>query len=338
MENNNEGNIANEKVEATVNKYESLIGSASDEVFSEIINEKTPKEIENEAYINLKRFERDGEILWGRIYGVEQFDMHAIICVLWNGIKISIPDNVFFEKEYNFGSSYASMSEEEQLRKRMQAAKYHINAVVCFRALNVSRDKIKEGEFAGQYSVFAIGSRIAAMEVLRDIFFWHKNRKISDSQPRTIHEGDVLKAHILCVKEENILVECAGVETRIGRADLSDHVFVDNCYDLYKPGDSITVRVKSLYINADTVHLSLTGRLGVVSKLITSMKISGSYIGRIVSAPIGRPYTALLSNGVTAAIGRDRVLGNLDLYIGDEVQVYVSNIFDNYVSGSAIKK
>jgi len=325
------------KETAKQNVHDTVFGIPSEDIFSNLSGmEEQIKE--NDLYHDLKHCVQNNEILWGKIYGTESFNNHVVICVLWNGVKVSIPDNLYFEPEFDFGKGYSEMTKEEQFNRRQQVAKQQINAVICFTVLKVERSKIQEGGFKDQYTMSVIGNRSYAMELLRDIYFWHKNRKDKKTAPRSVEVGDIVKAHVIGVKEEKILVEVAGIETRIGRRDLSDKVFVDNCHDFVSPGDTMNVKVKNLYINKDNIHLGVTGKLGVGSKNIKNMRIGGSYIGRVTSAGKGKCYSVLLSNGVIASINRSQVSGNMDLFLNDTVQVYVVKIYDTYVSGSAIKK
>jgi len=321
-----------------ISVIDSMVGTLSDDIILKEANTKSPEEIENELYRKLKRYEKDGEILWGTIYGIEEFEGHAVFCILWNNIKVSIPDESYFEADYDFGKNYQKLSDTEKLKFRVREAKFKIGALIPFKVILAQRELISKGAYEGEYAITVIGSRRDAMETLRDIWFWHKNRKRTDKTTREVHEGDIVKAHILAVKESSVEIEVLGCETRLVTHNLLDNEIVTNCEDHVSVGDTIPVRIKKVYLNDDgTIHLSATGRLNEVSKLISSMKTGSNYQGQVEKYNAEkRTYTIILINGVLAAVPEASVMGRVELNRGDVVQVYVVNKHDAFVSGSCM--
>ena len=307
----------------------------------DIIESPSEKEIENDIFNNLKRYQRQGEILWGTVYGVEPNERYgeAVISVLYNGVRISIPAHEYFEDSYNFGVTYNDMNDHQKMQRQMLAVRYQIGASVCFVVKGVAREKIKDDElFEDEYDIFAVGSRKEAMAKLRDIWFYHKNRKSSTKQPpRTVNTGDQFDAHVLQVREDMVVVECCGVETRIDNYNVSNSIVMD-CTDYTKPGDTIRVRVRKLHISPTSVYLLVTGRLHDSTKLIRSMKPKSTYLGKVAKYnDKSKFYTVTLKNGVNAAVRTKNVQGEIDLSIGDIVAVTVTSIRPTYVVGLAMK-
>ena len=325
---------------------DALVGTISDDLL--ITKEKSEAEISNDLYTTLKRYEHDGEILWGTVVGVELEAKDVVVIVVWNGIMVKIPATSYFEPEFDFGKNFSRMRfNEDKLAKIARCAKYQLNAKVCFKVAAVRKRLYKTGPFAGSYEIICIGNRRLAMETIRDIYFWHKNRKLSESQtPRSIKVGDIItNVNVLSVKEDNVLVECKGVETRLGAHNLLDSCVVDNCCDYVKPGDSITVRVKQIYLNeqenglSGNVHLSVTGRLNEPKKNLSMIQIGADYLAVVDGFNKEKGvYTMIVKGyGVPAAVPESNVLGRIGLIRGDMVLVHVTNKYDGFISGSARK-
>ena len=317
------------------------VGTRSDDLRAEDSMKKSAKEIEEDNFKKLQTYLRNREILWGTVYAVEETDAweHTIvIAVLYNGVKVSIPDFAYFESNYDFGANYASMSEEQKMRRRQVVAQYQLGARVCFTLMGVDRRRIESGQFENDYMIDAAGSRVDAMALMRDIWFLHKNRKSTSGTPRSVNVGDITDARILAVREDHVLVECLGVETRIDARNLCNDI-VYNCNDVVQPGDVIRVRVRRCYVNNnDRIYLSVSGRLNDPSKAINAMNLPGWFLGHVDSYNAEKnTYTIMLKNGVQAAVRGDSVEGGIDLMIGDRVKVYVFNSFESFVTGRAVK-
>ena len=111
--------IKNTKGEV-INVKDTMIGSLSDDIVLKKAGEQSQAEIESELYRKLKRYEKDGEILWGTITGVEGLNEHAVFSVLWNGLTVYISDDSYFEPSYSFGKNYQLLSEYEKYKYRVR--------------------------------------------------------------------------------------------------------------------------------------------------------------------------------------------------------------------------
>lgn len=318
------------------------VGTVSQEIEEEESRRKSEAEVENDTYNQLRTFARNKEIVWGTVYGCEDSERwpnHVIVTVLYNNVKVMIPDIAYFEDSFNFGPTYDSASEEVKYARRQTTVRYQAGAKVCFIVKDVNREEIKDGQFAGSYLVTASGSRKEAMALLRDIWFIHSNRSgATPGRPRQVNVGDIADARVLSVRQDMVLVECLGVETRIDTYNLNNDI-VENCADFVKPGDTIPVRIRKLHVQGDHVYLTVSGRLNDVSKAILTMRPNSYYIGHVDHYNKDKQmYTIMLKNGVSAAVRKDNVLGGLDLSNGDTVSVFVTRIMPTYVFGVANKR
>lgn len=324
----------------TKSKVIETVGKKSSELESLDNAVKTKEEEEYSLFKELLVHQKTRQILWGEVYGVEPNEALGknVVAVLWNGIKVSIPDTEYFEKNFDFGIRYKEADEKERANRRRITASYQCGARVCFLVKGVIKYTIKDGEHKGEEEIFCVGSRKEAMTLLRDVYFFHKERKNPLNAGSTVKVDDVCDAHVVAVKPDNVLVECLGVETRILWRDLAEG-YVENCQDVVNVGDTIRVRIKKFYLNGnDNVYLAVTGKLNDVSKMISSMQIKATYIGVVESINKDKKiYNVRLKNGVLAAILQENVRGGIELFIGNWVAVKVSKINDTFVYGSAMK-
>ena len=318
-------------------------GILSEELQKKEAVERSAEEKEDQFYRDLIRHQRTKALLWGEVFGVEESDVlpnHLVIAVLWNGMKVSIPDEEYFEPEFDFGGSYPQMEEREKMRRREVVANYQIGARVCFVILGVSREKIKDGDFENEYDYHIVASRRQGMEILRDIWFLHKNRRDDTRAPRDVRVNDIIRdGHVISVNERYAVIECLGVETRVDAYNLTNREVVENCMDFVRPGDTISVRVRRLYLNpGEKIHLSVSGRLNESSKMIRSMRVGATYLGHIDHYNKAKDrYTVILKNGVYGSAASWQVVGDLRLIPGDRVSFRVTDIRDGYVIGTVIR-
>ena len=318
------------------------MGVKSDEIIEKESLEKTEEEKELATFRLLNSLARNKDIAWGEIYGVEPIDALSgsigsrfAVALIFNGAKILIPEKEYFEPTYDFGSDYFTLSESMKANRRNAAAKYQIGARIPFTVAAAGKREITEGEFEGENAIFAVGSRREAMRILRDMFFVHKDHPETPS--RTVKVGYLAWANVVGVREDYVVVECLGVETRIDAYNLNNE-YVENCNDFVKPGDRLKVRVRKVYVNDDDVYLTVSGRLNDASKAINDIKLRGTYLGVVDHYNKSNNfYTISLKNGVSASVRADQVQGEVELTNGDNVSVLVTRIMPTYVIGMARK-
>ena len=315
-------------------------GVYSSEILEQEAREKDEREIENQLFQDLQRYQRTGEILWGEVVSVDPGTVYpgVIFNILWNKIIVSIPDREYFEPELDFGKTYAEMTERQKINRRLVVGRYQQGARVCFKIKGVERELIENGRFAGESNIRVGGSRREAMETLRDIWFYHKNRREdTPGKAREVKVGDIATAKVISVKVDRVLVECLGVETWIDSYNLNNEA-VDNCRDFVKPGDTLPVRIRRLYVNEDNVYLSVSGRLNDSSKLIRMMRVRSNHLGTVdYFNRRNNIYSITLKEGVHASVRAQDVQGGIPLYPNDRVSVFITSVRDDYVTGIAMK-
>ncbi len=311
-----------------------LIGDVDEEIAYELEKDEGKEE---ELYKKLVEYKESGQVIWGQVVGAEIEDRQnmVVMTVLWNGIRVLIAERAYFMPTWNFGEGYDKLSSEEKLQRRIRAARETIRAIIPVKIKEVIKQKTVVKNFEGEEEIVAFGSRLEAMESLRDVYFLHKNT----DEPVNVNINDTAKAYIFFVNEDLAVVECLGVETRIDTYNLDENI-VDNCMDFVKPGDVIRVRIKKININVTTgdVYLGVTGRLNLGSKAIGSIKKGGSYLGYVESYNKSKNiYTIKLKTKVNVSVHFKSVMAHVDLNVGDSVVVQVKAIKDTYVFGVAMK-
>ena len=313
-----------------------------DELFME--DQSNPFEEEenrlNQVLDEFKKYEKDGTVLMGEVFGVEplQDTKQILIAVLYNGIKITIPDFEFFEPTFDFNEvapRYFAMSEKDKRKVREKVAKYHIGAKIYFCIKRAVKHKVENPDYDGEAELIVIASRKEAMEKRRDLFFTHiKNR----NSPYNVKVGSTIKrACVLAVSEKRVTLECCGVETRVDNYDLCDDD-VQNCHDYVSPGDTIPVRIKKIHINPDSVYLKVTGKILDTAKAVKSTVPKGTYLGVVERFNKDRGlYTVKINNGIDVKVPVDYVIGNKDIFVGDKVQILIIKLENNFALGKARK-
>ena len=321
-----------------VKEVDSNIGVYSDEILSEMHKKVSSAEEVQKNYELLLRYSRTNEILWGEVYGFDSVDdvLHqGYVKVLYNGIDVSIPALSYFEPGFDFGKNYKDLSVKDKINRHKILIKYQIGAKVCFLAKHIQRESINNGNYSGEDVLHIIGSRKEAMALIRDIFYLHKNY----GSTKNIEVGNIIDANVLAVREDKVLVECAGVETYIDAYNISEE-FVENCHDFLKVGDRIKVMIRKLYINQDdSIYMEVTARTNQSSKLIRSLKIKSGYSAVVKSFnKTKNSYTATIAGGVKITFTPKDVVGGIPLINGDKIFVTIKEISDNFVYGKDVMK
>ena len=324
------------------------VGTKSDEIEAEEALVKSDKERAEEVYRELLRAQRSGAYLMGEVFAIEPesdaFKNHVVIDVLYNGVKVMIPDIVYFEDSYDFGSTYDSDPERIKAARRVTNARFQTGAKVYFTVSAVSREEVPMPDGNMQTVIIAIGDRKNAMAKVRDTYFFHRNRASETRAPRAVSEGDYAKAHVIAVREDMVLVECLGVETRIDAFNLSNQ-YVENCRDITRPGKTLDVRIRKLHVDKsnddpkkDRVFLTVTCRLNDAAEALATTKVRTYVAGNVVSYNKEKGiYSIMLKNGVTAVVNAQDVRGQIDLNPGDPVNVFVTHVLNTHVIGLAAK-
>ena len=323
------------------------MGFKSDDLARIDKNALSPEEKMEQSYAQLSRFMRTHSIVWGEVDGVipagskstilSRFN-EPIVSVLYNGISIMVRTLDFFEPTYDFGNDYSELTDDEKRERRTAYARYYIGARVPLRMTAISRAVDNENNPV----ILAIGNRVEAMAEIRDRYFIHAHEHRGGNV--NVKEGALVKANVLTVRPDMAVVECLGVETRISNRHLSNEI-VENCRDFTHSGDTLTVRIRRLYVNEPekeggekTVYLNVTGQIYATPSAMSFMAEGSTYKGTVISFNREKNvYTVLLKNQVHASVPQRAVPGQVHLNIGDTVSVMITKVYDNFVTGTAIK-
>ena len=307
-----------------------LIGHIGDEALRLEKTELSEDEKRARNYSECRKYMRNGDILWGTVFGVK--NMGGVFCleVIWNGILVSFTKKSYFEPEFRFGEGYEAMNEAEKLNREIVLARYQEGATVPFCIANVAISEIKEGPFKGTKTLFVVGDKVKAMQKLREHYFLKTDHPVK--------VGDLAEAHVLAVRDDKALVECCGCEYRIDAYSLNDR-FVESCADWVKPGNKIRVRFRKVHINEDgTVRIAVTGRMKASAEMLMGMSVGSSYLGTVDGYnSYKKHYNVILLNGVTAVIPENNVMMGRSLKVGDQVNVKVNAVLETHIIGSAIR-
>ncbi len=326
------------------------IGTFSSDIDSEFaVNNISRAEEEDYTFRFIRKCKYNGEILVGTVISIEDDPKKMMLGVRllyeprrsrnhWGAVEVLIPEMVFFEPDKHFTRDYETRPLQEQYLLRKQAILQYMGAKIHFCVIGVSRTQTDDPRFAGQYVTSVIGDRCSAMAKIRDKYFFHGNRK-KPGKTITIKEDDLVEGFVVCVNDQYVTVVALGVEARIFINELCPER-ISSCLQYTRVGDVLPdLRVRGISIEGNRVKLQLTNRIkkGAV-KSILSMKRGSYYIGRVVwFNPKKDLYTILLSNGVTAFVYRNNVMGFVELSINDIVSVCVSAVHDDMVTGNAVR-
>lgn len=121
----------------------------------------------------------------------------------------------------------------------------------------------------------AIGSRIDAMNLRSQI-----------ELPK-IKKNDVAKVRIVGVGIKHIMVDLYGKEIIIKAEELK-HTYIVNCKELYRVGDYLKVRIKTIDIENNTFELSAKEFAENPFKNIRKyISVGGEYTGTVIAFPKG---------------------------------------------------
>lgn len=318
-----------------------MLGVFSDDINRVLDANISKEEREYNDYHTLVQAKRNGDIVRGVVIGngYNEERKQLYVLVRFNTITVKIFENQFFEKNFFFGKSYDAKPEDIKRAWRKTALSRYQYANVCFKVIGNEDHIISEGEFKGQREYNVIGDRCLAMDTLKDIYFFHRNRKDNKLPPREVKIGNSYSCNVLDVTYNNIIVECCGVETRISANEISDYNLI-NCFESgLHVGDVKDFYVKSIDVKDNKVNLGLSGRTMATPNDIIKLKKSDTLVGRVLHYnPKNDVYTIYLEIGVTASVYRNNVQGFSELAVNDKVSVTITEKKDNkYVVGNCVK-
>lgn len=176
-----------------------------------------------------------------------------------------------------------------------------------------------------------IASRTAALEKKRKDFWFGREVRRSGDETDLIKEGDRVEARVVVVNRASVVVEVFGAEARIPVDEVS-YQRIQNCRGLFKPGEKVFVRIKSIRRDSGSgaVRFEASIKEAYRDPREVAMKryiIGGKYKG--VVAMLNHDPSKTEQSGAFV-----RLLGGVDVYchypkvgtidIGSEVTLYIA--------------
>lgn len=319
------------------------------------IGERNPELSSNENekeenFYKLRENIKRGVIYWGTVIGYEvQEDTRVqgedrptsiLVKVKYGDEEVYIPDAEYFEPTFKFSHDDSKLSRTELKNEKIKRIQYQLDAEVCFVITYADRKEAPAEiqELTGyKYEHQILGSRKKAMEVLRDYYFYQRKDK---NYPATAKVGDVVNAHVISVRDNMVVVECLGIETRLDEFELSNEV-VNNCNDYAKAGDILPVTITKIHLNDEPnkiPYVKVTARSGVFNSNLAKIKAGNVYKGKVSHRnKLKQLYSVVLNNGVVVTVPEKSVVGGLELDRNDNVVVHIRVVKGAYIMGTAYK-
>ncbi len=303
-----------------------------------------------ERFFKLTENIKHGIIYWGTVIGYDvQEDTRSnasvkpttiLIKVKYGDEEVYIPDSEYFEPTFKFSYDDSKLSRAELKNEKIKRIQYQLDAEVCFVVTYTDRFEAPKEvqELTGyKYEHRILGSRRKAMEVLRDYYFYHRKDK---RYPEDIKVGDMVNSHVISVRDNMVVVECLGIETRLDEFELSNEV-VNNCNDYVKAGDELPVTITKIHLNDEPnkiPYVKVTARSGVFNSNLAKIKVGNVYKGKVSHRnKTKKLYSIVLNNGVVVTVGENNVIGGLELDRNDNVVVHIRVVKGAYITGTAYK-
>lgn len=303
-----------------------------------------------ENFFKLRENIKRGVIYWGTVIGYEiQEDTRVsgedkpttiLIKVKYGDEEVFIPESEYFEPTFKFSYDDNKLSRSELRNEKIKRIQYQLDAEVCFVITYADRKEAPAEiqDLTGyKYEHQILGSRKKAMEVLRDYYFYHRKDK---NYPVEARVGDLVNAHVISVRDNMVVVECLGIETRLDEFELSNEV-VNNCNDYAKAGDILPVTITKIHLNDEPnkiPYVKVTARSGVFNSNLAKIKTGNVYKGKVSHRnKLKQLYSVVLNNGVVVTIPEKSVIGGLELDRNDNVIVHIKFVKGAYITGTAYK-
>ena len=135
-----------------------IVADASDDLLDLMDKKSNREEI---LYDRLLKNKEEGKIVYGQVAGVQidsQYEK-VIITVLWNGIRILVPDSAYFQSSWNMGNNFNQLSKEEQLMKIMRNAREMLGSNCPLIIKGVFHDRSLEKTVLSRWASDPLGRR-----------------------------------------------------------------------------------------------------------------------------------------------------------------------------------
>lgn len=316
------------------------IGSLSENLSLDI-DTRTREEIEEEEWADITRHARTQGIYWGvvkAVQEVENFKDFAVITTVYGHI-VQIPEHAFITlNRLEKDRYYNSQTKDVKKLMRQRYLESYIGAEIPFILNFANRKRVDdENSIRGYYYRYTLGgSRKAAMEIIRDYWFFHEKLKYSKPEeevtPGTVFDN----VRVLTANERGITVEICGVETYIERFELITTKYLETAAKMYSPGDRISVMVTRVHINKDDPSLPPVVIKASIRRMFEEegkehydlIKEGSLQRGTVNRMSANGNYVILLDLGVVCIVSKDEVEGRVPLDRGQKVHVRIRKKYD----------
>ena len=337
-------------VSSVVVRNNDVIGDYTENMSGDI-DTRSREQIEDDEWADIRKHVRSHGIYWGIVRGVQEepnYNSFSIITTVYGHI-VKIAESTFLTldmlKKDRYFEAQTPAVQKDMRRRRLES---YIGAQIPFTVIFANRKRVEdEGSIRGYYYKYLIGgSRVAAMDILQDYWFFHEKRRFSKTKIEPVREGMVFdNVKVLTAHEHGITVELCGVETYIERFELITTKYMENAGDEYHPGDLISVLLTKIRINTDPNLPRVVLRASVRRLLeddgraiFEDIAVGGLYRGTVSRISSNGNYVILLDLGVTCVVKPSEVEGRVPLDIGNTVTVRVRVKYpdNNIVTGRVV--
>lgn len=304
-------------------------------------NELTPEDIRNNFAEKVNDYCRTQQILRGIVCGASELGGVTVAKVEFDEFEIYIREQDFFMPGYSFGNEYEGLEEHVKAARRRAELNRFAGAEIPFVIVGFMNGEEVSKDYNLIEGLYIFGSRVKAMMILQDIYYYHKNRsEDAIGTPRQLEVNALVESHVLMEKGPNrILVEFCGAETLLNEATLPFNKNTGRCQRFF-PGDKVTVRVQKIYDKEGELRVLGTARINNPFADIDKIKVHDTYLGFVTSYSIDHTsYNIMLKNGCMCTVKKHNVKNGAILALNDKVLVTIIRVAADagFVVGEAKK-
>lgn len=211
----------------------------------------------------LKEKMESGEVMWGRIEGVERIvDGPCVACVFVDGVKVLIAADDILPPEV-FANRVKGETDDILLSRR-------IGSEIDFVVKDINEE-----------AFLAAGNRLEAMKKRKEDTFFATD----EDGGYLINDGDIVECRVVNVKRSGCTVEIFGVEKDLGMKDIF-YQRVFDCRTKMNPGQRVYVKVENIKRDNGTGNVDLDVSIkkskdNPLPDLVEKYAIDGRYIGNV---------------------------------------------------------
>lgn len=243
--------------------------------------------------------------------------------------RVIIAADEFFYPN-TFSDNLSQMDAHTRCERQLQMAQRMLGAKISVVITNASSIYNKE---TGERTYAVAASRVAAATVRQNFFFF--GEKAARHMPQV---GDTVKARILRVSENSVVVEACGLELRVPFRRVSGRKFLteENFLRYFPKERAIPMIVTRISVNKEnrTVNWQLSHRAAEDASqkaVLDESYIGRRFLGEVVAITPTHYICYCESENVTCSSPINRYMGDTRLRQGDQVALLVYGVANNYL-------